>query len=423
MSFLKRLLPQNDFSRNVLVLMTGTSVAQAIPIAISPILTRIFTPEDFGLLALYSSIVLIFSSIVSGRYESAIIIPKDDIDAKNIVFLAVILSLISSVIMFLVIALFSRQLSTLLGSEEIRFWLYLIPLNIFIISVSIALRHYSNRNKKYKNISQSTMLQSVTQGGGNLLLGTLTQIKGALIMGVFIGNLFCLIFLYKVNLGIFSRNYFDIKKIKFLSKKYINFPKILVASTLIEGVSAQLPVFLLGSFFGPAIVGFYSLSQRTIRLPIGVVGDAFSQVFRQEALDLLNKKNDCSLLFKTTLKKLILIAALPFMLFFIFAPDVFSIVFGANWRVAGEYAQILTPLFFLQFVVSPLSIMIIVREKQAVDLKIQIYLFFSVLLSFVVGYHFFDSVIYCLKIFTLVYSLKYLYELYVSYSLTKVSRY
>lgn len=122
---------RSEFSENVITLMTGTTIAM------SPILTRIFTPKEFGLLARYASIVAIFSSIASGKYDSAIIIPKDNIDAKSLMFLAIALSLISNILICLVMVFFSNGLASLLRNEDIRLWLYLTPLNIFVISTAL----------------------------------------------------------------------------------------------------------------------------------------------------------------------------------------------------------------------------------------------------------------------------------------------
>ncbi len=102
----QKLKPKSEFTRHVLTLMTATAVAQAIPIAISPILTRIYTPEDFGL---YMSIAGTFAAVASARYESAIILPKKDEDALNIVFLSIGIALFLSTIVFIIIYIFNNE--------------------------------------------------------------------------------------------------------------------------------------------------------------------------------------------------------------------------------------------------------------------------------------------------------------------------
>ena len=103
---IRKILPKGEFSRNVLTLMTGTSIAQAIPIAISPILTRIYTPEDFGVFALYMAIATVVSVIATGRYETAIMLPKKDSEAINL-FIVSIFSLIGRYFLTLIVLPFT----------------------------------------------------------------------------------------------------------------------------------------------------------------------------------------------------------------------------------------------------------------------------------------------------------------------------
>jgi O-antigen/teichoic acid export membrane protein len=116
---------------------------------------------------------------------------------------------------------------------------------------------------------------------------------------------------------------------------------------------------------------------------------------------------------------LVLLAIIPFLVVFIFSPFLFSFIFGAEWRIAGEYAQIMTVMFFLSFIVSPLSNMFIIAEKQKIDLIIQILLFGFVTLSFIVGYKIFSNPKVTIMIYSIIYSIKYCFELYLSYKFSK----
>ena len=120
-------LLKSEFNRNVLTLMTGSTISLAIPIAISPILTRIYTPEDFGVFSLYMAITTIIAVIATGRYELAIMLPKKDENAADILILSLIVSLVISLISFLIIFFFNSQITNILGSQEISRWLYLVP--------------------------------------------------------------------------------------------------------------------------------------------------------------------------------------------------------------------------------------------------------------------------------------------------------
>ena len=98
---INKLKPKSEFSRNVLTLMTGTTIAQAIPIAISPILTRIYTPEEFGIFALYMAFISIGAAIVTGKYEMAILLPKRNEYAKYLVVISIFLTTCFSILLYI----------------------------------------------------------------------------------------------------------------------------------------------------------------------------------------------------------------------------------------------------------------------------------------------------------------------------------
>ena len=415
---LSRLKPKSEFSRNVLILMAGTTIAQAIPIAISPILTRIYTPEDFGVFALYLSIVMLFSSLVAGKYELSILVPKHEKDAKSLVLLSIGISFIISLILFLITLIFTEQIINLLKNNDIKYWLYLTPINVFIISTVSILYYYNNRNKNYRLLSSNQILQSSIQGFTNIIFGFITNLKGELILGTFLGNIISFFYLIFKTKNTFIGFSFNKYRLFILSKRYIKFPKFMIASGFLENLSAQLPVFMISSFFGSYMLGLFSLSQRIVNVPLGIIGNSIGNVFRQEAARQLNLNGTCRELFINTFKKLVIIATLPFIMFYFIAPELFSFIFGKEWYKAGVYAQILTIIFYFQFITSPLSSMFMIAEKQQYDLFLQIYLVVSVFCSFIIGYKIFNSIEYSLYIFTTFYSIKYFIELTLSYKFT-----
>lgn len=168
---LKHLKPKSEFGRNVLTLMTGTTIAQAIPIAISPILTRIYTPEDFGVFALYISISTIFAVIVTGRYELAIMLPKKNKDAVLLVQLSIMITLFIAITTLIIVIFFNVEITQLLGNPSISKWLYFIPLSICLTGFYQSLHYWNNRKKKYNNlvlsrISKSAITSGIQVGGG-----------------------------------------------------------------------------------------------------------------------------------------------------------------------------------------------------------------------------------------------------------------
>ena len=125
---MKIILHKTDFIKNTLTLMTGTALAQVVPIVISPILTRLYSPEEYGTLALFTAIVGICSVVATLRYELAIMLPDNDGDSVRIVILSIGIAFLLSVLLAVIILLFSRNIAYLLKDNQINNWLYYLPL-------------------------------------------------------------------------------------------------------------------------------------------------------------------------------------------------------------------------------------------------------------------------------------------------------
>jgi len=419
-TMINKFKPKTEYSRNILTLMSGTMLAQAIPIAISPILTRLYSPSDFGTFALYFALAVLFGSLVAGRYELSILIPKQDESARQIVLFSISISFFVSILLFIFIYINIDWLVQLLNNPDIKIWLYILPVNVFMISIINILYYWFNRHKEYKVLAKTKILQSSNRAFFSLLFGFFHKSFG-LIIGILIGSFSN--FIYSIKKAndddIFHKP--NMHKVKILMKKYSDFPKFNILTTLLENVSGNIPIYLLTIFFGPMVVGFFSLSQQVIRVPLSLIGVSFGDVFRQQASKDLQHIGDCRNIFLLTFKKLFIIATIPFILFYFIAPSLFLFVFGPEWEMAGTYAQIMTPLFFLQFISSPLSNMFLIAQKQKLDLLIQIFSFITMSLGMIIGYYVSKDVSTILYIFTIIYSIKYLIQLTLSYRFTKVS--
>jgi len=347
---------KSDFSRNVLTLMTGTTVAQAIPLAISPILTRIYTPHDFGLLALFISISFIFGSIANAKYEQVIMLPKKDEDAINILALGFIISSTLTLILLFIVIFFNNYIATLLNNQEISSWLYFIPISVFFIALFNLLTYFNSRKKNYKDIARATIIKSLVMATVQLSIGFLKNGATGLISGQFLSQMFANMRLLKniiKNRPLLSK----IRGVKIiaLAKKYRDFPKFALPSNLANTLSQHLTTILISSFYSVATLGFYSLAQRVLGMPSALVGNAIGQVFFQEATEERQRTGTIIKTFDATVKRLIVIALPSFTLLFFMVESLFSFVFGEEWSVAGEYAKILIPYFFISLISSTLS--------------------------------------------------------------------
>ena len=413
---------RSDFFNNVLTLVSGTVIAQAIPVLISPILTRIFTPDDFGVFGLYLSIVLVLNVIATGRYEFSILLPEKDEDALHLLILTFLITLTITGTLFILILPFHQRFAEILKNPNISEWLIFVPITILFMGIFQPLILWHNRVKQYQKISKSRVLRSGTLSIFSILIGLIGLKPGGLILGDLCGQGFGSIYLLKNAFGKLKRYFkeMNLKKIGKMAIRYQNFPKFLMISGLFEKSSAQIPILLLTNFFGGIMAGFFTLAQRVIIVPTGIISGSIGEVFRQEASNLFVREGNCKSLFINTLRKLVAISFVPFLISFFIMVDLFEVLFGSDWRIAGEFSKIMIPMFFLQFITSPLSSMFIVAEKQKIDFTIQIVLFFTVLTAFLVSNEIFPGKPHSsILLFTIIYSLKYIVELILSYHFSK----
>ncbi len=379
---LNKLKPKSEFSRNVLTLMTGTTIAQAIPIAISPILTRIYTPEDFGVFALFVAIISIFGSIANGRYELAIMLPKKDEDAINIFALGFIITCAISLLLLMLVVLFHDYFVTVLNNNSIGVWLYFVPIAVFFTGLYNILKYFNNRKKYYKDIANATIIKSIITATIQLSIGFLMQGVSGLISGQIISQMFANMKLFK-NIVKDKLLISRISKVKIiaLAKRYKDFPKFSMWATLANTLSHHLTNILISVFYSVATLGFYSLVQRLLGMPSALIGNSIGQVFFQQATKEKQETGKAVKTFNATIKKLLIMGIPSFGILFFIVEDLFAFVFGEEWRIAGIYAQILVPFFFINFISSPLALTMSVFEKQKQALVINLILIITSIVS------------------------------------------
>jgi len=398
-------MDNKKFNRNILTLITGTSIAQAIPIIISPILTRIYTPEDFGILTLFLAITYIFSSVVSLRYELAIVLPRKDEDALNICALSLLIVIIISLFLLFIIMIFYDNILSLLNNKDIGTWLYFLPIAIFLIGVLNILTYFNIRKKYYKDISKSKIIKSIIASILQLCIGFIKPGPSGLIIGQILSN-------FSANLKLLNNlqnttNSFKISKLKMiaLALKYKNLPKFSMWAILANKLSYNLNDILISLFFSVVTLGHYSIVQRILGMPSSLVGSAVGQVFFQSATQEKYNTGNIKKTFTTTIKKLLLMAVPFFLLLNFWIEDIFSFVFGNQWAIAGEYAKIMIPFFFVRFIIASISTTEIIMEKQTVGLifNISLLIIFVLTIIFFKAFHFKVYLFYCMIFTTIAY--------------------
>ena len=360
---------KSEFSRNVLTLMTGTTIAQSIPIAISPILTRIYTPEDFGVFALYMSIASIVSVVATGGYEHAIMLPKKDSDSLHLVVLSLLMTFFISLFILLIVFIFNKNITDFLGNQEIASWLYFVPFTVLLTGIYQSFNYWNNRKKKYKILAFSKVTQSSTTAVSNLGMA-LSNLGGlALIFGTLFGQITSTIVLVQ-NARPFNLNKIYKMKLLALFYKYIDFFKYSTFSSILNSLSFNLFSILLSKLFSSSILGFYHLVYRILTLPSTLIGSSISQVYFEESTRQKKLYGNNEKIFIETLKRLCVISLLIYLPMYFYIEDLMIFVFGEKWKISGEIAKILIPLMFTRFISSILSSTLTTYEKQKTGLFI-----------------------------------------------------
>ncbi len=404
----------SEFAKNVLTLMTGTAIAQIIPIAISPILTRIFTPEEFGVFAVYMSITLIVTSFSCGKYELAIILPQKKSDSFHLTVLSIMVCFLVSIISIFPFNVFHSQIAIFLKSEAVGDYLYLAPLSIFFIGCYQSLFYYYSRQKDYKKISISKIYQAFSMASINLSAGIALGSAGILIFSQIISQ----------QIGIIKLIKKPLKKISFLKKnisyrqllsiafKYKKFPLFFSLSYGLNTFSTNLTPFILAISFDLKYAGYFLIVQKVIVAPTSIISRSVGSVFFQKA----SHQKDCRKLYLVVSISLFVIGLIPTIIIFSFGDTLFALFFGESWRQAGEVSQILVTMFFLSFTTTPVSQFSTIHQKAAYNIIWQLILINFILLSWFLGDSKNNVFVYFISYATLqslLYIAGYLYEFYL----------
>ncbi len=395
----------STFAINVIKLITGTALGQTIIVLASPLLTRIYSPDAFGLLAVYVSIVSILSVIISLRYESAIVLPKDDRKAQDLALLSMGIAFGFSLLLFLISSIFNKQLTELIGYPEFSLYLYLIPLSTFFYGSFQTLSYYMTREQRFNQLALSNTLKGIGTAGAQISWGVILQ-PGAfgLILGQIAGNGFASLYLiyssFRLLMSRITPNIW--RNLKVVLFEYKLFPLFTSSTTFINAISQNMPALLLALFFSPAVAGFYAVAARVMMVPIGLIGNSVRQVYYQRASELFNQGKSIYPLYKKMTMNLALIGILPACIVLILGENIFRFVLGSSWGEAGVYASIITLWQYFMFINRPSAASLLILKLNHIQLIMDSITLILRLLALLAGALIFKDIYITLGLFTIV---------------------
>tara|TARA_B110001450_G_C17654680_1_gene494674 strand:- start:506 stop:1792 length:1287 start_codon:yes stop_codon:yes gene_type:complete len=352
---------KSSYLKNISTQVIGSGFAQILPLLIMPFLARIYSAEEFAGYTSFMAIIGILSVAVGGRYYMAIVLPKTNEEANSVFTLSIFLTLIYSIVLLLFVLIYYNFFKV--GSFEISY--LIIPFYIFFYGVWLSLINFSIRLKKFKVNAFSKIFQSFINSISTISFG-LIKLSSGLIIGRLVGILSASIFLkfkFKKLLVLDS-----VSNLKFFMKKYKNFPIYGILPSFLDAASLQAPVFAIEYFFTKEILGHFGLTIIVLSAPLSVLSVAFKDVFYQKVAELYNL-GDGFKIRKVFLNSaiLLLIIGIPFgFIVHFFGESIFSIIFGKEWIKSGKYAEILIFSFIIKLVVSPLSSIFNIFNKQRI---------------------------------------------------------
>jgi len=386
----------SDFAKNVLTLSVGAAIAQALPIAIMPIVSRIYTSEELGEYGVVLTYVLLLSTFASLELNRAIMLPRKSAESILITSSIVKYTFLFCLVLMVVFCL-------LVLFNQLKAIYLVIPILVFLSSLVSTLNMYLNRISEFKILAKLKVVNSLVL----TILQVSTSILGAL--GLLVGNIAG----NAVNLFLLVKKLFLNEPFKFtfkgfrttffkILKKYNEFPINSLPNRFVNLLSARSPYLVFDSFATSSVVGLYSMSGKIIQTPMSTLSASISTVFMNKSSEYHNSGIPLRPLVMSTYKNLLLIAVVPYLVFLFFAPEIFAFTLGSEWYSAGTYTQILIPFLFISFVNAPMNFIFFLKNELRYLLIFNISLLLARFGGLILGFTLFNGVYSSLYLYSIV---------------------
>lgn len=364
---------KNKSVNDVLKLSFGILGGRIIAFASMPLLTRLYSPEDFTLLSVFLAIITTISVVTCLRFEIAIPIVEKADDAASLTIISVLSIIFVSLILSVLVITSSTQIANLIDLPDIAGYLWVIPIGVILYSSYNLLSSWSIRFKRFGLIARTKITQVIF---GTVLMiagGYLELIPVALLIGMSLtssgGSILLLRQLLKQDRHLFK----SFKKEKLLNTFKLNssYPKYSTLEAFANNAGYQLPILIVAANAGND-AGYLFIAMQVMTIPMALVGKSMSQVYLSRAPEEM-RNNRLNTFTFSLMKKLAIIVIPSIIILSLVAPIVVSIIFGEEWYRTGEIIQLLAPWIALQFIVSPVSMVLHIIGEQSLAMRLQFY--------------------------------------------------
>lgn len=368
---LLRKLMNDGFLRNVAVLASGTMISQLIVLATLPVLTRLYSPTEYGTYSMYLSIIGILLMVISFSYENAITLPEDDRTASNVLSLSLRICIGVSIASGIGIHILEEPLSAWLHESYLTHYYLFFIVSLFGAGFYQILNYWSIRKKYFKPLARTKYTQSLSQVSSQIGLSLFNLGPLGLIIGDIIGRFGGLLPQWRlwrrdVKSQAITSDWADLKESAY---RYRRFPFLSMAAGLLNSIVLYVPTILLASFYGPQVAGWFALCQRILGSPMTLIMTSVRNVYLAESADsMINNPRRLYPLFRKTVRNVFLFGALVIFAIVAVGPYMFSFLFGEEWARSGSFIRILSIMYLSQFVANSVGSTIDVMERQDLHL-------------------------------------------------------
>lgn len=349
---------------------SASSIGPLIAILASPLLTRLYSPDEFGVFSVFVAILSLILVVSGLRYELAIPLPRSHSSAFHLMALALCLNAAISVVVMFALLIVREPIAAMTKTPALANYLWILPIAIFLAGSYRTFNYWAVRHHNYTSVALTRLSQSVTNIVVQLAAGAMHFGVLGLIVGFILGQVAGTISLARFAKETLPKKVrFSIRRMNLVARRQLNFVRYDVPASLIDTASEQMPSVLLAVFFGPAIAGFYMLAQRTLSLPSVAVGQAMGQVLYGQCRQAIEDRQ----LGKIVRRMVFILSGvvlLPTIIVMAWGGELFGLVFGAAWQQSGQFAAWLMIGVAVQFVYSPISMALMATEGQRINLMI-----------------------------------------------------
>ena len=389
-----RLVARPSFLGSSLALISGTTISQALVFALSPALSRLYGPAEFGALANYNAWVGILALVSNLRYEHAIIVAKGRIGVNRVVALAISLTMAVTILCLVValVAFFSAPSTGYL--RELRPVVLLIPIGI-LAAVTISLLSLVNtRRGRFRRIALLATAQVAFTAAFQILFG-LWHLPHGLVAGGVAGSVVTAVIFLTQHLAVTVPRHvtreMTADQLRETAVLHANFPRYSLAADALNIVSQQFAPVVLTALFTPVAAGLFAFSTRVVRVPVFIVSSAVITILRKHASDHLREHGTLWPVFRATAGGLALLAIVPFAFLVIFASSIFPALFGDKWADAAGVVRVLAPGIYLEFIALPVTVIFLITGHQRYAFRIQVVNVVLLGIVFIIGRWVLDS--------------------------------